>query len=198
MAVKLSRQPPQPPPPDPKVHLETAANIPTPYGDIVYPGGWNPAQLKASLYGGGGVVDFASKFYGGYYTEQGGKGNIPGAQPTGELPGFPGIPSTHAWKKDETTGEWIRKEHESVFDELYAMNGVDPEDSDAVEQFWSFADEDLLFAGELFDVIEWEDDSGGGYGGYGNKPTPSRQYCRGQKPSRGDYASYLGLTSWSI
>lgn len=218
----VSKQPPTLTP-DPKVHLETAAPIPTEFGDIVYPEGWNMAKLQAAIYGGGGIIDFASKFYGGDYTTQPGEKpphpyesmtmeyattHPEEAQrmyedykasgvPTEELPAWPGLPSSHAWEKNIETGEWVRKPHEAVFDELYVMNGIDPTDPDQVEWFWSLADDDLLFAGELFDVIEWGEEPGG-YGGYGNMPTPSRQYGSGQKPTRGDYATYLGLSSWSI
>ena len=206
--------------PDPRVMLDTAAT--TPEG-VQYPEGWNMAKLQAAIYGGGGVMDFASKFYGGDYTKQ------PGAKPphpwesitmdyaashpeeaqrmyedyqasgvpTEELPQWPGLPSSHAWDKDPETGQWSKLPHGSVFDELYEMNGIDPNNPDMVEWFWGFADEDLLFAGELFDVLDWSTDEGG-YGGYGSAPSPSSRSGRGQSPQRGDYASYLGLTSWSI
>jgi len=199
------------PTPDPRVMLDTAET--TPEG-IQYPGGWNMAKLQAAISGGGGVMDFASKFYGGHYTEQGGqKEPLAGgtidyytkqaegvySDPTEELPQWPGLPSTHVWDKDPKTGQWSKLPHGSVFDELYEMNGIDPNDPDMVEWFWGFADEDLLFAGELFDVIDF-DTSEGGYGGYGSAPSyKSGGYSgSGQKPQRGDYASYLQLSSWSI
>lgn len=208
-AINLT-QPPTPTP-APRVLLDTAET--TPEG-IQYPEGWNMAKLQAAIYGGGGVMDFASKFYSGYYTEQGGQkeplvgGTVDyytklaeGAysKPTEELPAWPGLPSTHAWEKDPETGRWDRSPHESVFDELYVMNGIDPTDPDMIEWFWGFADEDLLFAGELFDVIDFGDE-GSGYGGYGTAPSykDSGFSGRGQKPQRGDYASYLQLSSWSI
>ena len=97
---------------------------------------------------------------------------------------------------EEVTGEWNRKPPEAIFDELYIQNGIDPNDPAAVEWFWSLADEDMLYAAEFFDVIEWP--QGGGYGGYGGMPTPYRQASRGSQPTRGDYASYVSLTSWSI
>lgn len=213
----LSVRPGYTPEPPPKVGLETAET--TDIG-LQYPTGWNPAQVLASTEYG--VMDFYSKFYGGYYTEYGGLGaeapRLPDIEergrrtqqqvadaalygtPTEMLPEIPGIPSYHAWTKDETTGAWERQPQEAVFDALYEMNGIDPTDPDAVQWFWSQADEDLLGVGILFDVIDWGDE--GGYG-YPAPPayelgTPSRMYGRGQKPVRGEYASYLGLTSWSI
>ena len=111
-----------------------------------------------------------------------------------------GIPTYHKWAKD-ASGQWKARPPEAVFDELYKMNGIDPNDPDAVEWFWSIASDDMLYAAEFFDVIEWPEGGGygnGGYGGYGGMPTPSRQYGRGQQQSRGNYASYLSLTSWSI
>ena len=215
----LSVRPGYTPEPPPKVGLETA-DI-TPEG-IAYPEGWNPAQVLASTEYGS--MDFYSKFYGGYYTEYGGLGaEAPPAYsptktgrawggmpsdprygtPTEALPEIPGIPTYHAWTKDETTGAWERQEEGAVFDALYEINGIDPNDPDMVEWFWSFADEDLLGVGELFDVIDWgggADGYGGGYGGpatYG-LGTPSRMVGRGQQPVRGNYATYLGLTSWRI
>jgi len=107
-----------------------------------------------------------------------------------------GMPSYMKWEQNPVSGEWQPRPPEAVFDALYEMNGIDPNDPAAVEWFWSLASEDMLYAGEFFDVIEWP--SGGGYGGYGGMPTPSRQYGRGQQQARGDYASYLSLTSWSI
>ena len=83
--------------------------------------------------------------------------------------------------------------------ELYEENGIDPNDPDMVEYFWGFADDALLQMGEFFDVIEWP--SGGGYGGgYEEYPYPPyvTSSMPGQKPRRGDYDSYLSLTSWSI
>ena len=107
-----------------------------------------------------------------------------------------GIPTFPQWEQNPVTGEWNQKPAEAIFDELYRTNGVDPNNKYDVELFWSVASDDMLYAAEFFDVIEWP--SGGGYGGYGGMPTPSRQYGRGQQPSRGDYASYVSLTSWSI
>jgi len=227
-AVNVSMQPPTPTP-DPKVHLDTAAPIPTEFGELTFPEGWNMAKLRAAISGGGGVMDFVSKQYSGYYTEYGGKGSgikpphpyeamtmeyatshpaeaqqmyqdyQASGIPTEELPAWPGMPSSHAWEKDPETGQWNRSSQESVFDELYVMNGIDPTDPDMVEWFWGFADEDLLFAGELFDVIDFGPDADE-YGGYGAAPSYKSDSSsgRGQKPQRGDYASYLGLSSWSI
>ena len=107
-----------------------------------------------------------------------------------------GIPTFPQWEQNQVTGEWNRKPPEAIFDELYIQNGIDPNDPAAVEWFWSLADEDMLYAAEFFDVIEWP--QGGGYGGYGGMPTPYRQASRGSQPTRGDYASYVSLTSWSI
>lgn len=211
-----------PTPEPPAKALADTGSLSTESGDYPLPEGWNMAKLKEAIYGGGGVMDFASKFYSGHYTKQpGGKPPHPyesmtmeyatahpeeaqrmyedyqaSSVPTEELPQWPGLPSSHAWEKDAKTGKWTRKPHEAVFDELYVHFGVDPTNPDMVEQFWALADDDLLFAGELFDVIEW--DTGTDYGGYGAMPTPSRQYGSGQKPSRGNYATYLGLASWSI
>jgi len=204
-----ARQVPTPQPP-PKMGLETA-DI-TPEG-IVYPEGWNPAQTLASMEHIS--MDFLGDFYSGYYTEYGGLGAEPprvwGGQPAADaamygtpteiLPEIPGIPSYHAWTKDET-GAWGKQEPGAVFDALYEANGIDPNDPEMVQWFWSFADEDLLGVGVLFDVIDW-----GGTGGYGGRTgyeapyelgTPSRQYGAGQKPVRGNYSSYLSLTSWRI
>lgn len=89
--------------------------------------------------------------------------------------------------------EWIRKGEEEVFDELYLINGIDPENDAQVEAFWSYATDDLLFMGDYFDAIKWPDD-GGGYGGYSS---PSYGGSRRPQQSR-DYRSYLQLTSWSI
>ena len=107
-----------------------------------------------------------------------------------------GIPTFPQWEKNPVTGEWNRKPPEAIFDELYRINGIDPNDPEAVEWFWSLANEDMLYAAEFFDVIEWP--QGSGYGGYGGMPTPYRQTSKGRQPSRGDYASYVSLTSWSI
>ncbi len=203
------------PQPLPKVGFETAEPIDVGEGDFIqFPEGWNPAQVLASTEYGS--MDFYSKFYGGYYTEYGGLGaEAPRyhpdwgrpytdaamyGTPTEALPEIPGIPTYHAWTKDETTGAWERQEEGAVFDALYEMNNIDPTDDDMVEWFWSMADEDLLGVGILFDVLDWGDEDGYGYPAppaYG-LGTPSRMYGRGQKPVRGEYASYLGLTSWSI
>jgi type II secretory pathway pseudopilin PulG len=113
---------------------------------------------------------------------------------------MPGMPVKYRWEQDEQ-GNWVDRGPEAAFDALYEINGIDPNDPNMIEWFWGFADDDLLFMGEFLDVIEWPTGGGrGGGGGYGTTPTPSRQYGgRGQTPSpRGDYASYLSLTSWSI
>lgn len=182
---------------------ETAA--PTEEG-IYYPEGWNPAEFNWSLQHM--PMSFISDFYSGYYTEQGGRDLGPteiytgggGGVPTEELPAFKGLPSYHAWEMDEETGQWERKEHESVFDALYEYNGIDPEDPAQVQFFWEHADEDLLHMGEVFDVIEYESGGAAGFGtggGYGFG-TPSRMVGRGRRPTRGEYATYLGLVNWRI
>ena len=111
---------------------------------------------------------------------------------------MPGMALYNRWEQD-AQGNWNDRGKENYFDDLYELNGVDPTDKAMVEAFWSYADDDLLMMGEFFDVIEWPS-GGGGYGGYGAMPTPYRQYTQGgQRPqARGDYASYLSLTSWSI
>ena len=123
----------------------------------------------------------------------------------GEMFELPGMSLDYRWEEDPLTGEMKEKPREAVFDALYEINGFDPQDPDDVELFWSVADDDLLFMGEFFEAIEWPTGGGygGGYGGYGGgygaMPTPYTQYLSGgQKPVRGDYASYLSLTSWSI
>jgi len=109
---------------------------------------------------------------------------------------IPGMALYNRWEQDKY-GQWVDRGKENYFDDLYEANGIDPKNKADVEAFWSYADDDLLMMGEFFDIIEWP--SGGGYGGYGGMPTPSRQYGRGSGQSpRGDYASYLSLTSWSI
>lgn len=214
----LSVTPGYTPEPPPKVGLETGEPIDVGGGDFIqFPEGWNTARTMAMLpYM---TMDFAGKYYDpeGYYTEWGGLGatappvysptktgrawGMPTdpryGTPTEALPEIPGIPTYHAWTKDET-GAWERQEEGAVFDALYEYNNIDPEDDAMVEWFWSMADEDLLGVGILFDVLDW-----GGEGGYPAPAayglgTPSRMAGRGQKPVRGEYASYLGLTSWSI
>jgi hypothetical protein len=106
-----------------------------------------------------------------------------------------GMPLKYRYRQNEQ-GQWVDRGKEAYFDALYEANGIDPKNSDEVEAFWSYADDDLLFMGEFFDIIEWP--QGGGYGGYGALPTPYTQYRSGQKPTFGDYATYLSLTSWSI
>ena len=110
---------------------------------------------------------------------------------------MPGMALYNRWEQDKY-GKWVDRGKENYFDDLYEANGIDPTNQAEVEAFWSYADDDLLMMGEFFDIIEWPS-GGGGYGGYGAMPTPSRQYGRGSGQSpRGDYASYLSLTSWSI
>ena len=106
-----------------------------------------------------------------------------------------GMPISPFYEVNEMTGEWMRKNPEEVFDELYVANGIDPDDDEMVELFWSYANDDLIYMGEFFDVIEWPK---GGYGGYGSLPTPYRMATRGSTPTRGTYSSYLQLTSWNI
>ncbi len=106
-----------------------------------------------------------------------------------------GIPTSAFYEKD-LAGEWQRKAPEAVFDELYEMNGIDPNDTDMVQWFWSFADNDLLHMGEFFEAIEWPY-SGVGRGGYGGYNPNS--YKRSRTPDyRQNYNAYLQLTSWSI
>ncbi len=115
-----------------------------------------------------------------------------------------GMPSNMMWEKDNLTGEWQKKPEDEIFDDLYRLNGIDPEDDEMVELFWAFASDDMLYMAEFFEVIDWPAggsgySDAGGYGGYGFMPTPYAQYrAGGQRPARGDYASYLSLTSWSI
>ncbi len=113
---------------------------------------------------------------------------------------MPGMPLKYRWEQDEQ-GNWVDRGPEATFDALYEMNGIDPNDPDMVEWFWGFADEDLLFMGEFFDVIEYPTGGGrgggGGYGGAGVRRTTGGGRV-GAGAARGDYASYLSLTSWSI
>ena len=118
---------------------------------------------------------------------------------TGDMFELPGMSVQNRWEVDSDTGKMKRKHPESAIDALYEENGIDPNDPDMVEYFWGFADDALLQMGEFFDVIEWP--SGGGYGGgYEEYPYPPyvTSSMPGQKPRRGDYDSYLSLTSWSI
>ena len=116
---------------------------------------------------------------------------------TGDMFELPGMSVQNRWEVDSDTGKMKRKPPESAFDALYEENGIDPNDPDMVEYFWGFANDALLQMGEFFDVIEWP--SGGGYGGgYEEYPYPPyvTSSMPGQKPRRGDYDSYLSLTSW--
>jgi len=114
-----------------------------------------------------------------------------------EIRGPSGMPSDYKWEKG-TFGEWTAKPAEAVFDSLYEANGIDPNDPDAVEWFWSLADDNLIFMGEFFDVLDWPTGGGGrGYGGGGGGGGGG--YPRqAQRQQQRDYNSYLSLTSWSI
>ncbi len=108
---------------------------------------------------------------------------------------IPGVPLKYRWEQDEQ-GNWIDRGPEAVFDALYEMNGIDPNDDAMVEWFWGFADDDLLFMGEFFDVIEWPVSAGTGIRAGARARTSGGG--GGGGGGRGDYASYLSYTSWSI
>ena len=104
-----------------------------------------------------------------------------------------GISSRSFYKQEN--GEWLRRDPEEVFDELYLMNKIDPTNPEQVEAFWSYADDNLLFMGDYFDAIEWP--TGYGYGGYGDYDYPDYSSPHRQSPYTRQSAR-LQLTSWSI
>lgn len=188
---------------------------------IQYPEGWNPAefrwmteQMPEDYYDYYADMDFsrenvfdlpAMSMVGGeidprwqsYTTEE--LSEMLGQYYPDDIRGPSGIPSYHKWEQG-AMGEWTPRSPEAAMDALYEMNDIDPNDDLMVEWFWSLADDDLLYMGEFFETIDW---GGGGYGGgYGETPyglgTPSRMVGQGQKPTRGNYSSYLSLTSWRI
>ena len=184
---------------------------------VIYPEGWNPAfaswfikQTEESGYWDAyrnmslqieDIMDLPTMGIGqqeidprymSYHVEEledMGYGEYP------ELRGPAGMPNTAFYNQSPVTGEYKALPPEAVFDELYEINGIDPNDPDMVEWFWSFADDDLLHMGEFFKAIEWPSS---GYGGYGYPDYPSYG-SRGRSPQRsGQYGAYLQLTSWSI
>ena len=112
---------------------------------------------------------------------------------------MPGMALYNRWERDENN-KWVDREKENYFDALYEANGIDPTNPDMVEYFWSFADDDLLFMGEFFDVLEWPTGGGGGVGGYEYElPEYQRgEAGRGAPPRRDNFNAYLQLTSWRI
>lgn len=204
----------------------TSAPYETEFGDIVSPEGFNFQEFrmfgentkdtgfwedyrnldvsKQNLYGGnaptyGGISQEIDPRYQSYTPNELEQMGIDPSM--SKMIETGGIPTYHKWAKSES-GQWTARPPEAVFDELYKVNGIDPNDKDMVEWFWSIASDDMLYAAEFFDIIEWPQggygNGYGGYGGYGGMPTPSRQYGRGQQQTNGNYASYLSLTSWSI
>jgi hypothetical protein len=159
---------------------------------VVYPEGYNPSEFLTYLEYA--PMSFISDLYSGYYTQ-----NPETGEPTGALPAFPGLPSSHKFSQDPETGEWEAKPSEAVMDEILIANGIDPEDPEMVEWFFQQADEDLLQMAEVFDLIDYAPEEagwgwgGGGGGGWGGYSTPARRLRR-----RNNYQAGLGLVNWRI
>lgn len=151
---------------------------------IFYPEGWNPELFKDFIEGEYNINEEA--FMENYL-------NLDFSEYTPDYLKAPeGITSDAFY--DYSGDEWERLAPEAVFDKLYEINGIDPDNIADVKSFWSYADDDLLFMGDYFDAIHWPS---GGYGGYSSYDAPS---YGGYKPSQ-DYNRYraqLQLTSWSI